>query len=214
MASPTCPLCAIQFLLPLPEPLLSQMSRLRGFAVTPYFCSPPQPDWRSLELHGNANVLNQIPKPEQESRHVVSSHLPTFFLQQLAYSLGHFGNYHRVGKRRFTVEMLINNTIINNNNTRINCVSCTHNCKPTFAQSCIMYSLVVSGFLFVIPLFGFLLIIKVVCIHSKSKWVSKNLTFILLHSFFHTSLHIHKNMHIYAQIALPLLFVFTLKIVI
>ena len=28
----------------------------------------------------------------------------------------------------------MNNTIINKNSIRINCVSCTHNCKPTFAH--------------------------------------------------------------------------------
>ena len=30
-----------------------------------------------------------------------------------------------------------NNTITNKNNTRINSVSCTHHCKPTFAPPCI-----------------------------------------------------------------------------
>ena len=39
------------------------------------------------------------------------------------------------GKSRFTVVHMENN-VINKNNTRIN--SCTYNCKPTFAQSCIL----------------------------------------------------------------------------
>lgn len=43
---------------PLPEPLLSQKSSFRGFAVTLHFSSLPQPNERSLELCGNANVLN------------------------------------------------------------------------------------------------------------------------------------------------------------
>ena len=42
--------------------------------------------------------------------------------------------YTGVGKRRFTGVLQINNAIINNN-TRINSVSHTHNCKPTFAHS-------------------------------------------------------------------------------
>ena len=39
------------------------------------------------------------------------------------------------GKSRFTVVHMENN-VINKNNTRIN--SCTYNCKPTFAPSCIL----------------------------------------------------------------------------
>ena len=42
----------------------------------------------------------------------------------------------RWGKSSFTFFHMENNTIIMNNNTRINCVSCTHNCKPTFAPLC------------------------------------------------------------------------------
>ena len=38
-------------------------------------------------------------------------------------------------KSRFTVARMANNTILNN--TRINCVSRTHNCKPTFDPPCI-----------------------------------------------------------------------------
>ena len=43
--------------------------------------------------------------------------------------------YTGLGKSRFTVVYMENNTIINNinNNTKLNCISCTHNCKRTFA---------------------------------------------------------------------------------
>ena len=39
------------------------------------------------------------------------------------------------GKSRFKVVHMKNNTIINN--TRINCVSHTHNYKPTFVPPCV-----------------------------------------------------------------------------
>ena len=43
----------------------------------------------------------------------------------------------RVVQNRLTVVHMKNNTIINNN-TRINCVLCSHNCKPTFASFSIL----------------------------------------------------------------------------
>ena len=48
--------------------------------------------------------------------------------------------YAGVGKSRFTVLCMEKHNPRINNNTRINCVLCTHNCKPTFACPC-MYAL-------------------------------------------------------------------------
>ena len=50
------------------------------------------------------------------------------------YIYTHTYTYEGWGKSRFTVVHIESNTI--NNHTRINCVLCTHNCKPTFATPC------------------------------------------------------------------------------
>ena len=49
---------------------------------------------------------------------------------------------YRVGENRFTFVCMENNTI---NETCINYLSCTHNCKPTFAPPCILDALNEKG---------------------------------------------------------------------
>ena len=39
----------------------------------------------------------------------------------------------------FTVVHMENNTIITTNNTRINCMSHAHSCKPTFVPPCTLW---------------------------------------------------------------------------
>ena len=51
------------------------------------------------------------------------------------------------GKSRVTVVCMENNTIINNN-TRINTISCTHNCKCTLASTCINFLNLFKDFIY------------------------------------------------------------------